>query len=386
MDAGDGDDIIKITSGNNWVKGGAGKDSIITGSGHDLLFIDADDIEIDAGEGFDVAFVTGDKRINIDIAKSNIEAIYGGHKNDNIDGSRTNKNLQIHGGDGDDTLIGGSGDDIIVGGKGKDKIIGGEGDDKIFIDNEDNLSDIDCGEGNDTIYLIGDKGVNIDLDKVNAENFFGNKGNDKIIAKGSKDYILSGGEGDDDITGGSGNNIFDGGKGNDILRGGSGSNKYMFSLGYGHDVIYAAGKNRGDKKDLILLSSDVKLEDISFSKNNQDLVLQVKKQESLTIKGWYTSDTNKVDGIIYQADNHDKSKEIFLYEEKSGLTLKDSDEWVIFTTTSEDISVFGGKSDFIRTGSGNDLILGGGGEDIVYAGSGNDVILTAMMIQITGMH
>ena len=376
VDAGDGDDIIKITSGNNWVKGGAGKDSIITGSGHDLLFIDADDIEIDAGEGFDVAFITGDKGINIDIAKSNIEAIYGGHKDDNIDGSRTNKNLQIHGGDGDDTLIGGSVDDIIVGGKGKDKIIGGKGDDKIFIDNEDNLSDIDCGEGNDTIYLIGDKGINIDLDKVNAENFFGNKGNDKIIAKGSKDYILSGGEGDDDITGGSGNNIFDGGKGNDILRGGSGSNKYMFSLGYGHDVIYAAGKNRGDKKDLILLSSDIKLEDIGFSKNNQDLVLKVKEADSLTIKGWYTSDTNKIDGIIYQADNKDKNKEIILYEEKSGLTLKDNDDWVIFTTTSEEMWLLGNKGDnFIKTGAGNDVIIGEGGNDVVYSGDGDDVIL-----------
>ena len=379
VEAGDGDDIIKVASGNNWVKGGPGKDSIATGAGHDLLFIDAEDTEINAGEGFDVAFVMGDKGININIAKANLEAIYGSHKDDNIDGSQSDVNVQIHGGDGDDTLIGGSGDDIIVGGKGQDKIMGGKGDDKIFIDSEDNLSDIDCGDGNDTIYLIDDKGINIDLDKINAENFFGNKGDDKITAKGNKNSILLGGDGNDEIIGGSSNNIIDGGKGADILRGGSGNNRYMFSLGYGNDMIYAAGKNRGDKKDLILLSSDIKLDDISFNKNANDLILKVSKEDSLTIKNWYTSDSNKVDGIIYQADNKETNKEIILYEEKSGLTLKDSNNWIIFTTTSEDMYLLGGDGeDFIKTGAGNDLILGGGekpSNDVIYAGDGDDTIL-----------
>jgi len=376
VDAGDGDDVIKITSGNNWVKGGAGKDSIITGSGHDLLFIDADDIEIDAGEGFDVAFVTGDKGINIDIAKSNIEAIYGSHKDDNIDGSRTNKNLQIYGGDGDDTLIGGNGDDIIVGGKGKDKIIGGKGDDKIFIDNEDNLSDIDAGEGNDTIYLLDETGITIDLDKINAENFFGNKGNDIVIAKGNKDYILFGGEGDDDITGGAGNTILDGGKGNDILRGGSGNNKYIFSLGYGHDTIHAAGKNRGDKKDLVLLSSDIQLQDMKFTRTTDDLVLKVKKDDSLTIKNWYKGDIFKVNSFIFQADKKDGGKEIILYDDNDKLNLKDGNDWIVFTTSKEDMLILGGSgNEFIKAGQGNDFIVGWGGNDTIYGGAGNDFII-----------
>ena len=376
VDAGDGDDVIKITSGNNWVKGGAGKDSIITGSGHDLLFIDADDIEIDAGEGFDVAFVTGDKGINIDIAKSNIEAIYGSHKDDNIDGSRTNKNLQIYGGDGDDTLIGGNGDDIIVGGKGKDKIIGGKGDDKIFIDNEDNLSDIDAGEGNDTIYLLDETGITIDLDKIDAENFFGNKGNDIVIARDNKDYILFGGEGDDDITGGTSNTILDGGKGNDILRGGSGNNKYIFSLGYGHDTIHAAGKNRGDKKDLVLLSSDIQLQDMKFTRITDDLVLKVKKDDSLTIKNWYKGDVFKVNSFIFQADQKDGGKEIILYDDTDKLNLKDGNDWIVFTTSKEDMLILGGSgNEFIKAGQGNDFIVGWGGNDTIYGGAGNDFII-----------
>jgi Ca2+-binding RTX toxin-like protein len=66
----------------------------------------------------------------------------------------------LYGGPGDDVIYGGAGDDTLVGGTGVDQLTGGTDDDWIFA-KDDGLADrIDCGDGNDVVWI--DKG----LDKV----------------------------------------------------------------------------------------------------------------------------------------------------------------------------------------------------------------------------
>src|SRR5262249_1897294 len=115
----------------------------------------------------------------------------GGAGDDLFDLSRVDDNnidVEIHGGDGNDTikgpkhaksvkLFGDAGNDNITGGDGPDLIDGGVGDDTIA-----------GGAGNDTI---------------------------------------TGGEGADQIDGGTGDDVIDGGTGDDQISGGGGSDTYL---------------------------------------------------------------------------------------------------------------------------------------------------------------
>ncbi len=70
-------------------------------------------------------------------------------------------NDTISGNDGSDTLNGGAGDDVISGGSGNDKLIGGAGNDIIFdggipwpgTGEQQQLTDIDAGDGDDSIVV-----------------------------------------------------------------------------------------------------------------------------------------------------------------------------------------------------------------------------------------
>ena len=53
MAGGNGDDTLIGGAGNDTLSGNAGADTLIGGAGDDTLFIDADDVVIDGGDGFD---------------------------------------------------------------------------------------------------------------------------------------------------------------------------------------------------------------------------------------------------------------------------------------------------------------------------------------------
>lgn len=48
---------------------------------------------------------------------------------------------------------------------------------------------------------------------------------------------LNGGDGNDELLSGDGADILNGGSGDDLLVGGHGADSYIFSAGWGHDVI-----------------------------------------------------------------------------------------------------------------------------------------------------
>jgi RTX calcium-binding nonapeptide repeat (4 copies) len=392
IDAGDGDDIIFAHTVGGWIKGGAGNDYIQTGGGHDVLFIDADDRHVDAGGGYDVAFVTSSKGIKIDLAKAHLEAIYCNSGNDKVDASKVklaiNDNLtkeiskerealytkleatvqerikqgathseagewrqaeiakfeagakaklaggqyvRVSAGDGDDEVIGSDYTDIVDLGKGKDKANLGKGDDVLYIDYDDYLYQIDLGEGDDAVHVSGDKGVNLDLDSINAEQFFGGKASNYVRASGNKDYRFIGEGGNNDFRGGSGNNVFQSTWGNNTFRGGIGNNFYTFSKDSGHVTIYAAGKNREGKKDFVLLSPSIKMKDIIYQDSYGlkdlhigDLVLKINGTDSsLILKHWFSADNYKTDGIIYNAFSKKQYSYLEPFQIREDLKVRD---------------------------------------------------------------
>lgn len=79
--------------------------------------------------------------------------ITGTLDNETIDLQGKNRNYQIYGNGGKDTLIGGNGDDEIYGGSDADTILGGAGNDTIYGNGGGDF--IDGGAGADTIWLGG---------------------------------------------------------------------------------------------------------------------------------------------------------------------------------------------------------------------------------------
>lgn len=216
---GDGDDqfanetsipsVIKGGDGNDVLKGGSGDDFIEGGYGQD---------EIHGGDGDDVLWGSGGS-----------DKIYGGNGDDELWGHGGND--ELHGGDGRDTLNGGSGDDRLFGDAGRDVLVsvgldkdtltGGADADNYWSDTADVITDASIQEvkdgyvhriasfrgfskdGGKTVVKIGldPAGENLpDPDKLSTDttSALKNHGDHPLFAKGgpSKDDIFQGSVGD----------------------------------------------------------------------------------------------------------------------------------------------------------------------------------------------
>ncbi len=152
--------------------------------------------------------------------------------------------------------------------------------------------------GDDILLLSSDTHVLGDLIIQTAEGndvVWSNAGND-LIEGGLGDDILHGGPGhdtingqddNDDIFGASGNDILSGGTGNDQLSGGTGDDTYVYNTGDGDDTI-----TETSGFDTISLGAGITLGDITFVQNGNDL--EIMMADGLTIKDFYSGDTDKV--------------------------------------------------------------------------------------------
>ncbi len=92
-------------------------------------------------------------------------------------------NDKIIGAGGDDTLIGGPGNDMIIGGPGndflidgpgKDVMIGGGGDDVFSLFPNDETDRVNCGGGEDTVYVSSFDELDNNIISQNCENIIVN--------------------------------------------------------------------------------------------------------------------------------------------------------------------------------------------------------------------
>ena len=178
---------------------------------------------------------------------------------------------EIHGGDGNDTVIGDAGRDIEVSIGGPDQLYGDAGDDLLIGDAGRDLTatrggsddSLDGGTGDDT--LVGDAGRDItsesgggndvlnggdDDDRLfgdalraldgtgGADTLFGGAGNDELY--GDAGGFDSGQGGDDVLSGGSGADSLTGGSGADDLTGGADADVFVYRNGDGGDTLAAA--------------------------------------------------------------------------------------------------------------------------------------------------
>jgi Ca2+-binding RTX toxin-like protein len=100
-----------------------------------------------------------------------------------------------------------------------------------------------------------------------SDLIIGNEGANTLKGAGGNDTIL-GGDGADTLYGGAGSDSIDGGRGDDDLYGNSGADRFVFSNGYGFDVIFDFGK--GDTIDLSRLTGFKSYNDLFNNKMTQE--------------------------------------------------------------------------------------------------------------------
>jgi len=144
--------------------------------------------------------------------------------------AREDRNAQLEGGAGNDsilandqhtTLIGGIGDDTLIGGRGNDLLNGGAGNDLYRVTHGDTIQGEDASSGNDTVeadvsYTLSPALENLRLLGGEALTGTGNA-SANIIAGNAGSNQLFGGEGDDVLSGGRGDDTLSGGAGADTL-------------------------------------------------------------------------------------------------------------------------------------------------------------------------
>lgn len=237
----------------------------------------------------------------------------------------------IDGGDGNDTLEGGDDKDVIDGGIGNDSVLGGAGDDVL-----------DGGSGDDTVDGAG--------------------GQDDVDGGDGRDRV-SGGAGPDDVTGAAGDDSLDGGLGVDpeSLFPTSEASRIAPVLDSGDLVVGGEGSDRitgGDGSDVVVggdygstpsfdATTTVRVTGI----NVDDLV-----NVTVTLKTLALPTENAIRAECAQPGS------------ASGLVLD-----TVTGGNGRDYVVGGGGADTLTGGGGNDIVCGRAGADLLI-GDGEDVV------------
>lgn len=215
-------------TGNDFLQGGAGLDTIFGEGGNDTLWGGTGADSLEGGAGDDG--LLGDDDSDILRGGDGIDTLFGGAGNDTLSGDAGSDTL--FGGDGADTLEGGTGADNLFGDADADVLRGGDGADSL-----------EGGTGNDS--LFGDADNDTLRGGDGADTLDGGLGNDSVFGDADADR-LTGGDGADTLDGGAGADTLTGDAGADLLIGGA--DRDLFFGGFG-DVV--DGSETGDDLDTL---------------------------------------------------------------------------------------------------------------------------------------
>ena len=413
---------------DNLITGGAGNDTLTGGAGYDRFRGLGGTDTIDGGDDEDTLVLTGkpgDYAYSIDglgvvtvtdgtnsIALTDVEYIQfaggagyeiselvakfvtGTPGNDALLEGDSSSNV-IRGLAGDDNLRGGEGSDLLDGGDGLDTAYysGNSSDYIIYFDPSAGLSVSDQAGSDGTDFLSGVEALHFDGDNVTIDVSalppLGIAGNDIIAGSGRPDRLygmagnddLQGANGADVLYGGAGNDTLDGGGGNDVLEGGAGNDVNIF--GTGNDLawdtagddsyVYAAGD--GDDRirddggtDAIILGSSITPADVTFSIDDEDIIMHFAGGGSLTLH-YGLVEGNEIEEIRF-ADSTVWNPAVRLQTPTSG------NDNLVGTKLADTISG-GAGNDTIEGRQGNDTLAGDTGSDVLSGGAGDDTYLFA---------
>ncbi len=381
-------------AGNDSLTGDAGANVIDAGKGNDKVYYDlassdpANADSYDGGLGTDTFLVTnaalaphvvdlaaGEFRSGTDVIATltgfeNV-SVTGAHKvigdgKANVINGVGNYDNDFSGGFNADTLNGGDGNDTLRGGFSTDSVNGGNGDDLIIVESGEFFDNVDGGAGVDTLdhsavtrsgdvfdfdagqiitsYATGTPtlaGIEVYQDGsggneiraaggVDGNSYYGNDGDDLMVASGTAIETMDGGAGFDtlDLRGFAGNYVYSMASGNTQILGESFLNFEKVLTGAGKDRI--TGTAGGDEV---------------LSGAGRDIVKGMDGADRLSGQGG--------NDRLFGGGGNDK----------------------LFGGGQTDRLIGGQGKDVLKGGAGRDILDGGGGNDRMFGGNGVDTFL-----------
>ncbi|OPE27828.1 calcium-binding protein, partial [Pseudomonas aeruginosa] len=270
-----GNDLLQGDEGNDTLYGGAGDDTLVGGLGNDYLYGEAgnDVYRFDRGWGQDTIQ-------NNDSSTNKVDAIeFGtGIRAEDIILSRNSDDLIL--------LLKGSTDRITVSSYFSQDATGNSRLEEVrFVNGTTwNIEQIKIlvqqqgTAGNDRLYGY-----------AGSDTLSGGLGNDSLYGYAGND-LLQGDEGNDTLYGGAGDDTLVGGLGNDYLQGEAGNDVYRFDRGWGQDTVYNYDSSTS-RVDAIEFGTGIRTEDITLSRNSDDLILLLKgSTDRITVSSYFNQD------------------------------------------------------------------------------------------------
>lgn len=372
LDGGDGDDMIDALAGhdvvngnggNDTLTGGAGFDHISGGAGDDTIYADADDVEVDGGEGRDTLILTGENGFaGPGIGGwTGFEIVIGTAANDVIEAFSPVvpvAGLIIDSAEGDDYVGGTRADDTVVAGAGNDAIFGGDGIDTVVF----------SGYFADYVFVPEGSEAFAALDASGGIPGLGPDGNDliggvEILQFADVTVLVSdlwaaprtvtGTEADDVITASDYDDVIDTLGGTDFVFGGAGNDTYI--AGAGSDTFIGEA------------GSDT----VRFSGNATDYFIEVSGNliHSFDTRGGFALGPDGVDGFQAEVlEFADVTFSIIVEIELGSHSLQGTD--------AADMLIGGMSADSLSGLAGDDYLYGGEGADVLEGGAGDDWLVS----------
>ncbi|MEI7475761.1 MAG: calcium-binding protein, partial [bacterium] len=150
---------------------------------------------------------------------------------------------------------------------------------------------------------------------------------------------------------------------NNIIAGNAQDNTYSFNIGSGNDTIIENGG-----ANTIKFGTGIVATDLAKYQSGNDLILQTKYLDSITVKNYYSSDVNKVQTIKFS----DNSTELIETAIDASVGTANNDTLTAGDANPYYFMIGGAGNDKITGSAGNDIINGGVGADTMIGGAGND--------------
>ncbi|MGR6637918.1 calcium-binding protein [Pseudomonas aeruginosa] len=368
-----GNDLLQGDEGNDTLYGGAGNDTLVGGLGNDYLYGEAgnDVYRFDRGWGQDT-LINSDSNID----KTDTIEFGTGIRAEDIILSRNSDDLIL--------LLKGSSDRITVSSYFNQDAAGSYRLEEIrFVDGQ--VLNIDA------VKALVQKGTT-ESDRLYgyavADTLSGGLGNDSLYGYAGND-LLQGDEGNDTLYGGAGDDTLVGGLGNDYLQGEAGNDVYRFDRGWGQDTVYNYDSSTS-RVDAIEFGTGIRAEDITLSRNSDDLILLLKgSTDRITISSYFNQDAagsyrleeirfvdgqvlniDAVKALVQKAtDGNDRLYGYAVADTLSGGLGNDS----LYGYAGNDLLQGDEGHDILYGGAGDDTLVGGLGNDYLYGEAGNDV-------------